>query len=154
MNSVRTNQSFSHCIEHPFQGAVRTCSTRKGQQRSHQTHCYALLNCKNCHASKCYEHILSTLNIHSAQAILVYYTTDSPSEAWHKHHVDLRQDYSKSYPRLLSNMLSGNHHPLNHRLAYFAHHFSTADPINKNTLRGFYDEGEIAVRQFSSLCPL
>ncbi|KAF9790994.1 hypothetical protein BJ322DRAFT_419660 [Thelephora terrestris] len=127
---------------------TRTCTIRKGQ-RSHTTQGYALLNCKNCHASRCYEHILSTLNIHSAQAILVYYTAQSPSEAWHKHHVDLRQDYLKSYSTLLSNMLSGSYHPLNHRLAYFAHHFSATDPVSKNTLRGFYDGDMIAVSKFS-----
>lgn len=133
-----------------IQGITRTCTVRKGQP-SHQVDGHALINCKNCHASRCFQHILSTLNIHSSQAVLVYYSTESPSEAWHKHHIDLKHDYLESYPRLLSNMLTGSYHPLNHRLAYFAHHFSTADPVSGNTMRGFYDVDEVVVSEFS--CP-
>lgn len=129
-----------------FQRAKRTCTIRNGQP-SHQVDGYAALNCQNCHASKCYQHILSTLNIHSSQAVLVYYTTESPSEAWHKHHIDLKHDYLESYPTLLSNMLSGSYHPLNHRLVYFSHNFSTMGPVSKNTARGFYDVDETAVSE-------
>jgi hypothetical protein len=138
-------------IMRPFQRAKRACTPRGGQP-SHQVDGYALLNCKSCHASKCYQHILSTLNIHSSQAILVYYTTESSSEAWHQHHIDLKHDYSESYPRLLSNMLSGDYHPLNHRLTYFAHRFSAADPVNRNTARGFYDVDEAVVSKLLYPC--
>lgn len=122
----------------------KTCTIRGGQP-SHQVDGFTLLTCKGCHASKCYHHILSTFHIHSSQAVLVYHTTKSPSDVWHGHHLDLKHDYLESYPRLLSSMLTGSYHPLKHRLAYFALHFSTGDPTNRNTVRGFYDVGGITV---------
>ena len=81
----------------------------------------------------------------------MYYTTESLSEAWHKHHVDLKHDYVDSYPRLLSSMLAGSYHPLKHQLAYFALHLSAADPVSRNTIQGFYDVGEIVVNDLLSL---
>lgn len=139
--------------ENPFQEAKRTCTIRNGQP-SHQVDGYALLNCKNCHASKCYQHILSTLNIHSSQAILVYYMTESSSDAWHKYHVELKHSYLESYPQLLSNMVSGSYHPLNHRLTYFALHFTATDPVSRNTERGFYDVDEVVVGGSSHPCTI
>ena len=80
-----------------------------------------------------YQHILPTLNIHSSQAILVYYMMESSSDVWHKYHVELKHSYLESYPQLLSNMVSGSYHPLNHQLTYFALHFTATDPVSRNT---------------------
>ena len=107
------------------------------------------MNCKGCHASRCYKHILSTYSIHSSVALTAHLADDG-SAIWHSVHRDVRDEYAKEYPRLKVAVKHGMPYPRHHRLAYYASEFAVKTPISEATRLGFYDAGVPENRDVSS----
>ncbi|KAF9789454.1 hypothetical protein BJ322DRAFT_1000873, partial [Thelephora terrestris] len=113
----------------------RTCTPRI--QSSHRVPELSLINCKSCHANRCYKHILSTYNTHSSGALLTRLSDDS-SKMWHSLHQLRRDSYTEGYAWTKEMIRTGSPAPLADRLVYFASNFS-ATPINRALFAGFYD---------------
>lgn len=90
----------------------------------------SLINCKKCHAAKCFRHILSG-NVHSSEALLAS-AADSDSTTWHQIHQIARQ---RSVPSRLQEEPVG----MAERLVYFASNFSSTLPVGSEASVGFYD---------------
>jgi hypothetical protein len=113
------------------------------------------VNCKGCHASRCYKHILSTYSIHSSVALIAHLADDA-SATWHTIHRDVRDEYGRDYPLLKAAIRHGRPYPRGHRFAYYASEFAVATPINEATCLGFYDAGVPENRDVSPItfsCP-
>ncbi|KAF9642821.1 hypothetical protein BDM02DRAFT_3192626 [Thelephora ganbajun] len=108
----------------------RTCTPRSGQ-RSHMAPPNFLINCKKCHAAKCFRHLLGG-NIHSSEALLAS-VADSDSTIWHQLHLAARQ---RNVP---SCWVQGQSIGIAEQLAFFALNFSSTSPVNGETSVGFYD---------------
>ena len=107
------------------------------------------MNCKGCHANRCYKHILSTYSIHSSTALIAH-LADGNSATWHRVHRDIRDEYAKEYPLLKTAIKHGMPYPQRHRLAYYASEFSANTPVNKATRLGFYDAVVLESQDVSS----
>jgi len=114
----------------------RACTLRKTP--SHNVPKYSVINCKRCHANRCYKHILSTYHIHSAQALKAH-LTDTTSTRWHNLHQEMKDMYTKNYPQLRAAVRDGSNYALSHRLAYYASNFASTTPLNQAVTLGFYD---------------
>ena len=91
----------------------------------------SVINCKKCHAAKCFQHILNG-NVHSSEALLAT-VADSDSTAWHQLHLNARQ---RNVP---SRRTSAPTVDVVEQLAFFALNFSSTSPVNGETSAGFYD---------------
>lgn len=114
----------------------RTCTPRNGQ-RSHMVSPNSLINCKKCHAAKCFRHILNS-NVHSSEALLAN-AADSDSTIWHQLHLAARQRDVPS--RLTQRQPVG----IAEQLVFFAVNFSSTSPVNGETSVGFYDGRSLQV---------
>jgi hypothetical protein len=94
--------------------------------------------CRGCHANRCYEHILLTYQIHSAQAIQAY-VADATSARWHALHREVKSAYAHSFPQLRAAIRDGSEYKLSHRLVYYASNFASTTPLNQAVTLGFYD---------------
>jgi hypothetical protein len=125
----------------------RTCTPRRGGERSHTMPPYFLVNCKKCHAAKCFRHILD-MNVHSSEAILAV-AADPSGIVWHQLHQNARQ---RDLP---SHWIQRQPVGLAERLVFFASNFSSTSPVNGETSIGFYDGQDLRVwRVFSGVCGL
>lgn len=110
----------------------KTCTPRGGKP-SHPSSHISLVNCKKCHAAKCFFHILQG-SVHASEALLAN-TMESGSAAWHKRHQEARE----------RNVLPLASLPLVHKLdtldrrVFFAWHFSSTSPFEAGMCTGFYD---------------
>ena len=127
------------------QGDSWTCTLRT--RPSHRVPELTLINCKLCHAGRCYKHILSTYNIHSSGALLAR-LADGTSKTWHSLHQARRDAYTENYAWIKEMIWTGSPAPLADRLVYFASNFS-ATPVNRALSAGFYDAAEVV--SFSDL---
>lgn len=112
-----------------FQRGI-TCTPRGGES-SHTMSPNALINCKKCHAAKCFRHILNG-SVHSSEALLAV-SADSCGTTWHQLHKTARR---RDLP---SHWTQGQ--PVGHaeRLVFFALGFLSTSPVNGETSLGFYD---------------
>lgn len=76
---------------------------------------------------------------------------DDSHEAWHRYHVDNKNDYADSYSDLMSYMGDWRRYDLRHRLVYFAMNFKPPRFVNKNVLAGFYDIPEPGITKVGVL---
>lgn len=132
-----TKSSF-HLNVH-LQGNARACTLRT--RPSHRVPEPTLINCKFCHAGRCYKHILSTYNVHSSEALLVS-LADNTGKTWHALHQSKRDAYGENYAWIKTMVRMGSPASLTDRLVYFASNFSSTTPINQAVSPGFYDTPE------------
>lgn len=118
----------------------RTCTLRNGRP-SHTVPSNSLINCKMCHAAKCFRHVLRG-NVHSAEVLLAN-AADPNSTIWHQLHKTARQ---RNVPTL-----EPWEQPVGmaERLVFFASNFSSTSPANSETSVGFYDGQGLEVGPFS-----
>ena len=108
----------------------RTCTLRGGKP-SHVVSSNSLINCKKCHAAKCFRHILEG-NVHSSEALLAN-AADQDSTIWHKLHKNARQRTIPSHdPQRQSAAIT-------EQLVSFSLNFSSISPVNSEMSAGFYD---------------
>jgi hypothetical protein len=50
------------------------------------------MDCRGCHAFKCFKHILQMHGIHAAEALLIAADDDKKCTAWHARHLGITQD--------------------------------------------------------------
>ena len=112
---------------------MRGKKIRGKDQTSHPSSPISLVNCKKCHAAKCFLHILGGF-VHASEAILAS-AAESGSAVWHKRHQEARARKEHPVAFLLSvcdlNVLE--------RRVFFARHFSSALPLKPGMQLGFYD---------------
>ena len=107
--------------------------TPRGGKPSHSSPPVSLVNCKKCHAAKCFSHVLGGL-VHTSEALLAS-TADSGNMVWHKRHQEARERKEHQVASL----------PLVHELdvldrrVFFGQHFSSASPLRSDMQLGFYD---------------
>jgi hypothetical protein len=126
--ALRTN-----CLNHltlNFKG--KTCTRRKGK-RSHSSPPISLVNCRKCHAAKCFSHILQEA-VHASEALLAK-ATDLKGVVWHGRHQEAR---GRNIPPLASVPLVHELNTLGRRV-FFAQHFSSTSPLEPGMTIGFYD---------------
>lgn len=125
-----SNAAPQSCLTFTQKG--KTCTPRRGMS-SHPSHPVSLVNCKKCHAAKCFLHILQG-SVHASEALLAN-AVDSGSAIWHKRHQEARERTIRPLKSL----------PLVHELeapdrrVFFARHFSSASPLEPGMRVGFYD---------------
>ncbi|KAF9642261.1 hypothetical protein BDM02DRAFT_3273532 [Thelephora ganbajun] len=110
----------------------KTCTPRGGKP-SHPSPPIYLVNCKKCHAAKCFLHILQG-SVHASEALLAN-AVDSGSTIWHKRHQEARERDTLPLARL---SLVHELDPSDRRV-FFARYFSTASPLEPGMRIGFYD---------------
>lgn len=110
----------------------RTC-TRRGGKPSHPSSTISLVNCRKCHAAKCFFHILQA-SIHASEALLAS-AADSGSAVWHKRHQEARE---RGILPLANLPLVHDLDELDRRV-FFARHFSSTSPLEPSMRVGFYD---------------
>lgn len=141
----------------PLQKDTRACTNRSNRMNpSHPIPYSASLNCRGCHASKCFEHILET-SVHSATAILSV-DSDATHEIWHQHHKGSKAKYKSTLPGLLKAIRAGTSWDLGDRLVHAATHYPIARPLSENTKMGFYDRrlrmfSAVSLSFVSMICP-
>ena len=118
----------------------RTCTPRGGKN-SHMMPPDSLINCKKCHAAKCFRHILNG-KVHSSEALLAN-AADSDSTAWHQLHLTARH---RDVP---SRMTQRQPIGIAEQFVFFALNFSSTSPENGETSVGFYDRHDFQVRPLS-----
>ena len=62
--------------------------------------------------------------------------------AWHRYHLENKDDYADGYSDLVLNMSTWGAHNLHHRLVYFALNFKPLQFASQNVTAGFYDTTE------------
>lgn len=135
----------------------RTCSIQLAP--SHRVSKFSVINCRGCHANRCYKHILSNYHVHPAQALKAD-LADPTSTLWHNLHKEMRDTYAKNYPQLRVAVRAGSNYPLVHRLVYYASNFAPTAPLNQAVTVGFYDtpDNTVSVPSFLDramyVCPL
>ena len=122
------------------QGNLRACTPRT--RPSHRVPELSHINCKLCHAGRCYKHILSTYNDHSSEALLAS-LADNTSKEWHTLHQLKKEAYGGNYAWIKTMIRTGLPVSLTDRLVYFASNFSSIMPINHAVSPGFYDPAEV-----------
>ena len=108
----------------------RTCTPRGGEQ-SHTITPISLINCKKCHAAKCFQHILNG-KVHCSEALLAN-AADQDSTIWHQIHQTARQRDIQSCGTQAQPL------GIAEQLTFFASNFSSVSPIRSETSVGFYD---------------
>jgi len=108
----------------------RTCTLRNGRP-SHTAPPNSLINCKRCHAAKCFRHTLSG-KVHSSEVLLAS-AADTDDTTWHRLHQSARR---RNVPSLQT---WGQPIGMAERLVFFASNFSSTSPLNSETSIGFYD---------------
>lgn len=90
-----------------------------------------MINCRKCHAAKCFSHILQA-QVHSSEALLAN-AADSNSNLWHQFHQTARQrdPVSSDDPMMLLNNAE--------RLVFCAIKFPNGLALGSSTSAGFYD---------------
>ena len=130
---------------------MRSCSIQPAP--SHRVHKFSVINCHRCHANRCYQHILSTYHVHSAQALRAD-LADATSTLWHNLHKEMKDAYAMNHPQLRVAIRAGSHYPLVRRLTYYASNFAPAKPLNEAVTLGFYDtpNNAVPVRSVFTIC--
>lgn len=130
-------------LSHMLSQKGKTCTPRGGKP-SHPSAPTFLVNCKKCHAAKCFSHILGGL-AHASEALLAN-AADSESTAWHKLHQEARE--RKEHPVTSLPLVHG----LNalDRRVFFGRHFLSTTPLQSDMQLGFYD---ISTQYTTSVSP-
>ena len=123
-----------------------TCTLR-GKRPSHTAPHNSLINCRRCHAAKCFWHALDG-NVHSSEALLAS-RADPNNTTWHQLHQAARR---RDIPSLQT---WGQPVGMAERLVFFASNFSSTSPVNSETSVGFYDGRGLRVWPiFGGVCEL
>lgn len=121
------------------QKVIRTCTIRKnGQSQSHVVDGWAIIMCKDCHAGKCFVHILEA-GIHSSVALMTV-DHDKTYGKWHSSHTNRQKRYESAVPTLIWSTRMGDPTTIADRLVYFARSFQTPRPLSEQVSLGFYDK--------------
>ena len=129
-------------LKNYLQGDSRTYTPRI--QRSHRVSALSIINCKLCHANRCYKHILSTYNIHLSGALLSS-LADITCKGWHALHQTRRDTYGENYAQIKTLIRTGSPASFADRLVYFASNFSPTTPVNSALSPGFYDTTQVSL---------
>ena len=116
----------------------KTCTLRGKKahgkdQTSHLSPPISLVNCKKCHAAKCFLHILGG-SVHASEVILAS-AAEPGSAVWHKRHQEARE--RKEHP--VTDLSSVFDLDVQERRVFFARHFSSTSPLKPSMHLGFYD---------------
>ncbi|KNZ78408.1 hypothetical protein J132_00771 [Termitomyces sp. J132] len=119
-------------------GEERTCSTIVAGS-SHLVPCSWVLNCKKCHRSRCFKHILMSQKLHSADALLIH-ASDSSHEEHHRHHGSSLQNYDEGSDRFFQTQRMGSKPDFTQQRAHLAEQYHTCKPLNSAFIQaGWYD---------------
>jgi len=120
--------SFTHMFQ-----KTRMCTPRQ-RRPSHQAFLGTYIECRGCHAAKCFLHILEG-HIHASEAIL-FVASDREGVAWHNFH----QTAKNREIRVVPEQFPICHPPsLRTRLVYYASNFARLLPVKSWMKSGFYD---------------
>jgi len=148
-NSAVDKVSGSQCnvppLTHPPQ-KTRMCTPRQ-QRPSHQTPHGAYINCKGCHAAKCFNHILDGC-VHASEAILAA-SADPESTTWHGLHQVAKNRQIRVVPGPSG---TGGVPQLRIRLVYYALNFACSHPPKSWMTSGFYDVPAASIIVLSDSC--
>lgn len=109
------------------------CTPRQ-KRPSHQVSQGTYVECKGCHAAKCFMHILEG-HVHASEAILSA-ASDPGGIAWH----DFHQKAKNRQIRVASEQFPiGTPPTLRTRLVYYAENFAHLLPVKSWMTSGFYD---------------
>lgn len=100
------------------------------------------LNCKGCHHSKCFTHILEYHKVHAADALLLAASDKTPNhQKYHANHVSKSTTYKDQLPTLELNQTKGTGHTGYSQLVFNALNYSRCVPVrHAQYLRaGWYD---------------
>jgi hypothetical protein len=118
-----------------MQGGTRRCRIMQGH--AHDVDFLSSLVCKKCRSYRCFHHLLTSQQIHSAEALLSHHR-DKQHEDWHKRHLKAETDKAKlevAQARKTSTRLD-----LRHRLVEVASMFPFCHPVKPLLVKcGWYD---------------
>ncbi|KAL0946647.1 hypothetical protein HGRIS_012841 [Hohenbuehelia grisea] len=117
----------------------RACRFR-GSSESHAVPPSEALNCKQCHSSQCFMHLLDDEKIHITQALFLH-GEDKEHLAYHTAQRQGKHDFERSSTALILASKQGSSPPRSHQLVQLALMYKTCKPINVRCMKtGFYDD--------------
>lgn len=123
---------------HILQGGERICSTIVAGS-GHAVPCSWVLNCKKCHRSRCFTHILMSQKLHAADAFLIH-ASDLSHEEHHRNHRSSLQKYEEGKDEFFRTQRMGSKPDLKQQRVHLAEQYHTCKPINSTfTQAGWYD---------------
>ncbi|KAF9454665.1 hypothetical protein P691DRAFT_656001 [Macrolepiota fuliginosa MF-IS2] len=98
------------------------------------------LNCKKCHAAKCFPHLLEGFRMHSMRALLLQ-EQDTSHILYHSRHIERFSEYDDSKEALLVAQEEGEVYPdFNVHMVYQSLTFQICQPVNNtHASLGWYD---------------
>ncbi|KAL5532641.1 hypothetical protein ACEPAF_4415 [Sanghuangporus sanghuang] len=148
-----SHRTVDGCVEHPgiFSAACQLLQVRisrrdmqpiyacrKGDQTRHNVPAAGAINCKKCHAARCFKHILKC-GFYVADALMLH-LSDGTHEAWHSKHAKISKKTwaAKTVDALKAEEMGG---PCDMRVALvlYAERFTSCRPMSNKVKYGWYD---------------
>ncbi|KAI5121653.1 hypothetical protein M0805_002729 [Coniferiporia weirii] len=151
-----SHQAIHKLVDHPgiFAAACQLLNARISglsrkpnlscRQGPHSVPAAGALNCKGCHAAKCFRHILAD-GIYASEA-LAWYAKDDTQEAWHGYHVNSHTREKRRRPEDLQQVTQdaekfGGACDMRKSLVLHARMGGACLPLSANVRMGWYDDG-------------
>ncbi|KAL5511133.1 hypothetical protein ACEPAH_4348 [Sanghuangporus vaninii] len=148
-----SHQTVDDCVEHPgiFSAACQllqvrisrrdmqpTYACRQWNQTTHNVPAAGAINCKKCHAARCFKHILKC-GFYVADALMLQ-LSDGTHEAWHSKHAKFSKKAwaAKTVDALEAEEMGG---PCDMRVALvlYSEKFTSRRPMSNKVKYGWYD---------------
>lgn len=127
-----------HCLmfaDITLQRGVRSCSLG-GKDTNHEVPFSWALDCKKCHRSRCFNHILTKQKIHAADALI----THIDDATHHLHHIESSMEYKVGIDAFMLSQKEGTKPNLRHQRVYNALTYPICKPFNPAFMSlGYYD---------------
>ncbi|KAL5529720.1 hypothetical protein ACEPAG_5705 [Sanghuangporus baumii] len=115
-----------------------TYACRKGTRTTHDVPAAGAINCKKCHAARCFKHILD-YGFHVADALKLL-LSDASHETWHSKHTKIsRKIWAAKTADVLKAEEMGEPCDMRVALVLYAEKFTSCRPTSNKVKYGWYD---------------
>jgi hypothetical protein len=115
------------------------CTLQGRMGLSHPVLLPSTLDCKKCHCSKCFLHILKMYRVHSIEALLQH-ERDDTHQTYHDYHRNSKLNYMTELPSLLESQRQGSPPNFPYQRVLAALTYQSCKPINSAYMGlGWYD---------------
>lgn len=122
----------------------RKCAPITPREASHEVPGPWSLNCKKCHKAKCYTHMLQYMHMHSVEAMISYFQSES-HDIYHNHHRISKSHYEEHLTQTQEAESRGEAPDLNVYLAYITSEYLFGRPWRAILQAGWYDSDDVVV---------
>ncbi|TFK30125.1 hypothetical protein FA15DRAFT_609251 [Coprinopsis marcescibilis] len=99
------------------------------------------LNCKACHHSRCFKHLLDKGKMHAVEAVSIWAEDSSRGhKTYHKYHREAEEQYDEYNDAIVVSQKTGSQGPIDMLRVYNALKYRTCRPwCHSSSVEGFYD---------------